>query len=129
MLTSHQAFRFADKGTGKEFTAEVNWNGNDNCAKVRFNFPNGDKVVVDRNGLNAMLFAMGNRTEQMKMIPQVETRSRHYETVLGITAKKDIRKGEQIVVPVSIALPTFEEEVIAEAKRDVMRKPSSIIGV
>ncbi len=128
MLTNHQAFRFADKGSGKEFSAEVNWNGNDNCAKVRFNFPNGDKVVVDRNGLNAMLFAMGNRDEQMKMIPQVETRSRHYDTVLGITAKADIKKGEKIVVPVSIALPTFEEEVIAEAKKDLVRTTSPIIG-
>lgn len=128
MLTSHQAFRFADKGSGKEFSAEVNWNGNDNCAKVRFNFPNGDRVVVDRNGLNAMLFAMGNRDEQMKMIPQVESRSRHYETVLGITATKRIEKGEKIVVPVSIALPTFEEEVIAEAKRDVLKTTSPLIG-
>lgn len=129
MLHSHESFRFADRGTGKEFYAEVNWAGDDNCEKVRFTFPDGSKVVVKRNELNAMLFAMGSRDEQMKMVPSVETRSRWYETVLGITATKDIKKGEKIVMPVKITLPTFEEEIIAEAKKDVLKKsaPGSIL--
>lgn len=130
MLSNHETFRFAEKGTGKEFSCEVNWNGNDGCAKVRFTFPNGDKVVVDRNQLNTMLFAMGNRTDQMKMIPSVESRSRWYSTVVGVknTTGKPIMPGQEVIFPLKLSLPTFSEEVYAEAKKDVLKTTSPLIG-
>ena len=128
MLLDHEAFRFADKGTGLEFTAEVNWAGPDACRKVRFTFPSGDKVVIDRNELNAMLFAMGNREDQMKMIPSVESRSRWYETVVSVKAKKRIEAGEEVTFPIKLTLPTFSEEVYAEARKDILRTSSPIIG-
>lgn len=128
MLSSHESFRFADRGTGKEFHAEVNWNGDDKCENVRFTFPNGDKVTIKRNELNAMLFAMGNADDQRKMIPQYERRSRWYETVVSVVAKNRIEKGEKITFPLKLTLPTFEEEVIAEMKKDVLKTTSPIIG-
>lgn len=127
MIKSHQSFRFSDKGTGKEFFAEVNWNGSDNCEKVRFNFPNGDKVVIDRDALNAMLFAIGKPEDQMKMIPEVQTTNRHYETVVSVRAKKRIEAGEEVIFPISLTLPTFSEEIIAEAKKDVLKSSKSIL--
>ena len=128
MLKSHQSFRFSDKGTGKEFFAEVNWAGFDNCEKVRFTFPNGDKVVIPRDALNAMLFAIGKPEDQMKMIPEVQTTNRHYETVVSVKAKKRIEAGEEIVFPISLTLPTMEEEIIAEAKKDVLKSTTNIFG-
>lgn len=128
MIRSHQSFRFADRGTGLEFFAEVNWNGADDCKRVRFTFPNGDKVVIERDALNAMLFAIGTPEDQRKMIPEVRTTNRHYETIVGVKATKDIKRGEEIVFPISLTLPTFEEEVIAEAKRDVLKSTNNILS-
>lgn len=127
MVKSHQSFRFADRGTGIEFFAEVNWNGFDNCRKVRFTFPNGEKVVIDRDALNAMLFAIGKPEDQIKMIPSVETTNRHYETVVSVKATKPIAVGEEITFPISLTLPTIEQEVIAEAKRDVLKSSHNIL--
>lgn len=127
MLSSHEAFRFADKGTGKELIAEVNWEGDDICRRVRFTFPNGDKLIIDRNELTAMLFAIGSPDEQMKMVPSVERRSRWYETVVSVVAKSNIQKGEKITFPLKLTLPTFEEEVIAEAKKDILKSTHPIL--
>ncbi len=129
MLKEHNILRLGP------LTFEVNWSDAEdvrNCQRIRIAFEKDAKpFVIKKEELNALTFAMGNRQEQMKMIPQVETRSRHYETVLGITATKDIKKGEKIVVPVSLALPTFEEEIIAEAKRSLTKTASGVplIGV
>lgn len=129
MLKEHNILRVGP------LTFEVNWSDAEDvrdCQMIKIGIPKDAKsFVIKKEELNAITFAMGNRQEQMKMIPQVETRSRHYETVLGITATKDIKKGEKIVVPVSISLPTFEEEVIAEAKRSVTKTHTGVplIGV
>ena len=128
MIKSHQSFRFSDRGTGIEFFAEVNWNGFDNCEKVRFSFPGGEKVVIPRDALNAMLFAIGKPEDQMKMIPEVQTTNRHYDTVVSVRAKKRIEAGEEITFPISLTLPTLEQEIIAEAKRDVLKSSSNILA-
>ena len=72
---------------------------------------------MSRDILNQMLFAIGSEEEQSKMIPQKIKRVKHYETRLHIKAGKDISKGENIVVPVSITLPAIEQEVIAEVSK------------
>ena len=66
----------------------------------------------------AILFAIGNEAEQRKMIPQKLTRVKWYETVVSVKATKDIRKGENITFPIKITLPSVEEEVIREVKRE-----------
>ena len=65
-----------------------------------------------------MLFAIGNKEEQVKMIPQTIRRTKWYETVISVKAKKDIKKGEIITFPLKITLPTVEEEVVAEIKKE-----------
>jgi hypothetical protein len=123
MINGHEKFRLVDEGgSGKEFFLEVNWKGDDHCKHIRFTFPDGKQAVIKKEHLHAILFAIGNAEEQKKMIPMVERTSRHYETVIGITATKDIKKGEQIVTKIALALPTFEQEVIAEAKRELIEK-------
>ena len=128
MLKGHNTFRFADKGTGKEFFAEVNWNGSDDCKNVRFSFPDGSKVVIPRDALNAMLFSIGKPEDQMKMVPEIQTNTRHYETVVRVKTKKRIEAGEEVVFPISLALPTFSQEIVAEAKRDVLKSTPNILA-
>lgn len=135
MLKEHNILRIGTPEANVGF--EVNWSEAEDvrdCQRIRIHVPKGKEdrtFVVKKEELHAVLFTFGNRQEQMKMIPQVESRSRHYETVLGIVAKQDIKKGEKINVAVSIPLPTFEEEIIADAKRDILKthKGVPIIGV
>lgn len=125
MLKEHNVLRLGTPDLGIQL--EVNWSDDAairDCQVIRVSFPkskDGGSFVIKKEELNALTFAMGTKSEQMKMIPIVETRSRHYETVLGITATKNIKKGEKIVFPVSIPLPTFSEEIISEAKRDAVK--------
>jgi hypothetical protein len=129
MISSHESFRFGPPGN--ELNFEVNWNTDKDvihCQKIRVNLPNGEKFVIKRDELNAMLFAMGKPDEQMKMIPQRTQRSKWYETVVSVQATKPIRKGEKITFPIKLALPTIEEEVVAEVKKDVLKSNYPLIG-
>lgn len=126
MIKTYEKFRIPDENKEKEILVEVNWNPKDDksndCKLLRVTFPNGDVAVVKKDHLNALLFAIGNPEEQRKMIPQTLRRSRWYETVIEVEAKQDIKKGEKISFPLKLTLPTFEEEVIAEAKKETANK-------
>lgn len=120
----HEKFALPDENKKNTLVFEVNWTEDKSvagCKLLRVHLPNGDMAVVRKEHLNAILFALGNEEEQKKMIPQVTRRSRWYETMVGVKAKKDIKKGEEIVFPIKLSLPTFEEEVIAETKRDILK--------
>jgi hypothetical protein len=86
--------------------AEVNWNPDDpdtNLSQViKFVCPNGEEVMVKREHLNEILFALGSPEEQRSMIPQTIQTVHHLQTVLGIRATKDIAKGEMINIPVDM---------------------------
>lgn len=124
MIKTHQKFRLPDENKKKEFLMEVNWDPSDSstneCKYIKVIAPNGDMSLVKRDHLHGIFFVMANSEQQRQMIPQTITRSRWYETIVSVQAKKDIRKGEQITFPIKLTLPTFEEEVIAEVKRDVL---------
>ena len=120
MIKSYQKFRLKDKRKKNDLFAEVNWSEADDikdCKVVKFTL--GDKAAyVEKEWLNTFLFTIGKRAEQVKMIPQKILRSREYNTIVGIKAMKDIKKGEEIRARISLTLPSVEEEVISEvAKR------------
>ena len=124
MIKEYEKFRIVDHKETNHFLAEVNWEDNkeiSDCKIIKFTFPNGDNSYVKKEDLLAFLFVIGEQSEQSKIIPQKLTHSRWYQTVLGITAHKDIRKGEKIVVPVKISLPDMEEEVIGDTKRKLVK--------
>ena len=126
MLKGYEKFKVPDMNKTRYMTWEVNWNEGDpvtnECKVIRVTFPNGDLMSIKREHLNAILFALGNSEEQRQMVPQTLHRSKWYETILGITAMKNIQKGEKINVRVKIPLPTVSEEVVSEMKRDVLKK-------
>lgn len=132
MIEGHEKFRIGGEKNGgiigDEFYIEVNFDGDDKCERLKITFPDGKFSIIRKEHLNAILFAIGTEAEQRKMIPQVERRSRWYETHIEVVAKKNIKKGEKISFPLKITLPTFEEEVIAEAKRDVIKSNYPLLG-
>lgn len=121
MISKHEKFRFTDANNRHTFFAEVNWNANDKktneCKVVKVTHPNGDESFISTKELNAFLFAIGKPEDQRKMIPQQLQRVKVIETTLGITATKDIRKGEKINVPVKLDVPLSQEEVIGAVKK------------
>lgn len=123
MIKSHQIFRILDEAKSKELKIEVNWDTKDektnNCKYLRLIFPDGSTGLVKKETFNAFLFTIGNEEEQRKLIPQVTRKTRWYETVVGVKATKDIKKGEEITFPIKLSLPTIDEEIIAEAKKDL----------
>lgn len=119
MINDYEKFVLPDENKEKNVIVEVNWNLKDEkvkgCKVLRFTFPNGDAMLVKREYLNQILFAIGNPEDQRRMIPQNMETVHWRETVLGIKATKDIRKGEMINFPIKISFPcTLVKEVIGE---------------
>lgn len=132
MLTEHHKCNFIDQSDKHAFTAEVNWepdNEKTNNSKiVKLHCEDGKYAYIKREHLLEFLFAIGQPEDQQKMIPQTLTSTRWYETVLSIKATKNIRKGEEIVFPIKLSLPPIEQEIIAEAKRTAIKTNIPLVG-
>jgi len=120
MLTEYQKFQLPDQSNENNITAEVNYSEDpdvNECKIIRFTLPDGKKMYVKREHLNQILFAIGKAEDQRKMIPQKIRTVHWFETVLGVKATKDIRKGEMINFPIKASVPcTYVKELIGEAK-------------
>jgi hypothetical protein len=119
MIKTPEKWKMQSLDKKETFWIEANWKPDDpitNEGKVlKFTF--GDKIAyISRNDLNQILFSIGTPEIQRKLIPQTIIKKKWYETVLGITAQKDIKKGEKINCKVRIDLPSTEEEIIGEIK-------------
>ena len=131
MIEKYDKFRISDLNKEKDFFIEVNYKDDpetNQCKILKITFPNKDVAYVKRDQLMAFLFAIGRPEDQRKMIPQTIRRTRWYETVIGVKATKDIRKGEMMNFPIKISLPDVSEEVISEIKKDyiIEKKPKSL---
>ncbi len=120
MLLQHERWLLIDQAKKNDFNCEVNFREGDEatnkCQIFKFIFPDGKESFIKRDDLLQILFACGKPEDQQKMIPQKIQHIRNYETVLGITATRNIMKGQKINVRVKIPLPKMEEEIIAEIK-------------
>ena len=125
MITTHEKFRITSEDK-EDIIFEVNWNVKDDkindCKLLKMILPDGKEYTFKKEFLNSVLFAIGTADEQRKMIPQVIRKTRWYETVISVKAKKDIIKGEDITFPLKITLPSVEEEAIAEIKKEAKDK-------
>ena len=131
MIENYEKFRISDLNKEKDFFIEVNYKDDpetNQCKILKITFPNKDVAYIKRDELMAFLFAIGRPEDQRKMIPQRIRRTRWYETVIGVKATKDIRKGEMMNFPIKISLPDVSEEVIGEIKKDyiIEKKPKSL---
>ena len=123
MIEDYEKFRIIDAhGRDSGLTVEVNWNPEDEktnkCKVLKLTFPDGKRVFIKKEHLFSLLFVIGSKSEQRKMIPQRITNVRHYVTTMYIKLKTDTRKGDVLKVPVNISLPSVSEEVYAELKKE-----------
>lgn len=130
MIKGYEKLRIPDENKLQDIIVEVNWNLHDkeskDCRMLRVTL-GGKSATIKKEHFMAILFAIGNEEEQRKMIPTTTTRSRWYETIVSVKAKKNIEKGEDIIFPIKLSLPTIEEEVISEMKRELTEKGKIII--
>lgn len=131
MIEGYEKFRIQDLNKEKDFFIEVNYKRDptvNQCKILKITFPNGDVSYVDRKQLYMFLFAIGSPSDQQKMVPQTVRRVKWYETVVGVKATKDIRRGEMINFPIKISLPAVEEDIIGELKQKYIleKKPKSL---
>ena len=127
MVETNEKWRLLDKNGGKEVLVEVNWNPEDpktnKCQVFKFIFPDRTTSFVEKKHLLEMFFSAGTEEEQRKLVPTTLTKMRWYETVLSVTAKKDIHKGEQVVFPVKLSLPMDTKEVLGLPKKKSVLLP------
>ena len=127
MLTEYEKFRFLDKANKNTFFAEVNWEPENElinkCQLFKFTFPDGKVSFVERKHLLEMLFACGRPEDQRNMIPQTLETIHHYKTTLGITANRDIHKGEAINFPIDLSIPcsALRQDVIEKLPKEYKR--------
>ena len=119
MIKEHEKMMLPDENGSHEVYAEVNWNPKDErtneCKVIRLTFPNGDTSYVKREYFLSFLFAFSKEEDQARMVPVEKQEVRYIETVVGITATKDIAKGEKIVTPISLPVPIGKEHTLAGA--------------
>ena len=106
MIDGNQKFRIPDSGGKNHIEAEVNWDESQKrCEMIKLTFHDGKKAFVKRDDLSHILFAIGDKETQMALTPQKISTVHHFRTVLGIEAKKDIKKGEMVNFPIELPVP------------------------
>ena len=116
MIKHYEKFRIPDQNKLHDWFMEVNWNEKDKktneCKIIRVTFPNGKQAFIKKEHFLSVLFTFGDQEQQMKMVPQKLSRTRWYETVVSVKAKRDIKKGEDLTFPIKLSMPSEEEEII-----------------
>lgn len=114
-LSERRKFALSDlSGHGKDVSVEVNWNSlSRKTGHVKFSI-DGNEVVVSREHLYAILFMLGSSEEQTKMASPF-VRNHHvlkFFKMIGVTAMKDIKRGEMLNVPLEFTFNPDDSSVI-----------------
>jgi len=125
-IKSRRKFAMADvSGNSNDIVFEVNWNSfvrRKGFVKIQV----GDKeVVVSREHLWGILFMLGSAEEQEKMVTPFmkKTIVKKFFKIIGITTTRDIKKGEQIKVPLEFTLnPDTNQIVIGKGSMGKIEK-------
>ncbi len=119
MIEEPRQFELPDmSGRGNNIILAVNWSKDSkvkNCRAIRIKMGKQESII-DKEHLNSMLFIFGNEEEQRKLLPQKVLKTKHIKKVVEVTAKKDIKKGEKIVFPISFTMPSEEEAILKSYK-------------
>ena len=122
MIDSYEKIKIPDEGGRNDLVFEVNYDDTpkvQGCKILRVTYPDGSKGYLRRDYIHSMLFAISEAEQQRELIPAKIQIIRKYQTMLGITAQKNIKKGEKINVMVDIPLPPIEREIMETAKKTV----------
>lgn len=112
-------------GHGNDMVFEINWN-KFVAKKAYFKITVGDKTsVVSSEQLYAILFMFGSAAQQEKLVSPFfkKTRVSKYFKLIGITAQKDVHKGEMLNVPLEFTLnPETNQVIIGKGNMKAIRR-------
>ena len=80
-----------------------------------------ERARIALGDLRTILFALSSPKQQRDMMPLQMVTQRRYQTVLGVRAEKNIKKGEVVNFKVDIPLPPIEKEIMMEATRQIQK--------
>lgn len=112
-------------GRGQEVVFEINFNSlvrNRGHLKITVG---GKTAVVSREQLWSLLFMFGSADEQEKLVSPFmkKTVVTKFFKVIGVTAMKDIHKGEMLNVPIEFTLnPETNQVTIGKGSMGQIRK-------
>lgn len=112
-------------GRGTDLEFEVNWNSysrKKGCIMVSID---GKEAVIDRNQLWSILFILGSADEQEKLVSPFmkQTVVSKFFKMIGVTAMKDLKKGELINVPLEFTLnPETNKVTIGKGNMGQLRR-------
>lgn len=125
-LSERRRFAIGDvSGRGRDIELEINWNGyarKKGCIKISID---GNEAVIDRDHLWSMMFILGSAEEQEKLVSPFmkQTKVSKFFKMIGITAMKDIKKGEFINVPLEFTLnPDTNKVTIGKGSMGKLRQ-------
>ncbi len=125
-LQEWRKFAMADaSGHGGEVVFEVNWNSMVRKKGLIKISVNGETAVVSRDHLWGILFMLGSAEEQEKLVSPFmkKTQVTNFFKIIGVTAMKDIKKGELLNVPLEFTLsPETNQIKIGKGSMGVIRK-------
>ncbi len=114
-LEERRKFAIADvSGRNNEIVFEVNWNSlvkKKGLIKLTIN---DEIVVVDRDQLWSILFILGSSKEQEELVSPFIKRTivTKYFKMIGVTATKDIKKGETLNIPLEFTYNPENHQII-----------------
>lgn len=93
MMSDYEQITLGEK---QNLTVEVNYNSAVKpCKYLRFKIGN-EVADVSREQLFGLLFLYGDDKQQEDLIPVKELRVRNIKRLIGLTADRDIRRGETV---------------------------------
>ena len=100
----HRKFSLQDiANRGNDVELEVNWNGKVKDNKYIKLVIGGKEAIISHDHLWTIIFMLSKIDKQLDMLPTYEQRIKHYETIVNLVAKNDIRKGDLYGVHLTIA--------------------------
>ena len=105
MIKDHRKLSLQDLANrGNDVDLEVNWNSSvKDCKSIRVHM-GGKEAVISRDHLWSLILLMSKDEQQEGMLPVIHVPVSHYETVVSVMAKKNVRKGETMNFPLSVSI-------------------------
>jgi hypothetical protein len=122
MIQEHNKAVIPDASGHNDLEVEMNWNDKTHDA-VRIKL--GDKeAIIKIDDLFGLAYTLASPEQQAELMPVRHTTVTKYFKQHVVKAKRDIKKGDQLIVNCEINVPTVVEDGL---RRDIFKKKGSMI--
>ena len=115
-MISHNIATLSDKNGRYDIQVEVNKEGemrDDVEFRIKDAMGEWIKSRIAIKDLYGLIFVLVNPEQQQEMMPVRKTEIRYYERQHRVKVKRDIKRGEEVIVNCKISVPLVVEEGLA----------------